>query len=403
MIGRTTFRNEGRLFGIRQADRRSHLYAIGMTGTGKSSLLESMAIQDLDAGQGFALMDPHGDLVERVVDRVPESGRSDVIYWNVPDASRPLGFNPLDRIAPSSRAATASGLLDVFRKLWFDSWGPRTEHLLRNALLTLLDQAEATLADVLRLLDDEEYRKRAAGRTSNPQVRRFWLSEYEHYPARFRAEAIAPVQNKIGAFLSDPVLNAIVTQPRSSLDIRKIMDEGQVLLINLSTGRLGGSTTSLLGSLLVASLSLAGLGRANTTLETRRDFFVYLDEFHLFMTLSLATMLSELRKYRVGLVLAHQHLSQLDIRVRDAILGNAGSIISFRIGPTDAEILEGHFFPEIRARDLVSLPNYQTYAKLMLHGSVTKPFSAETVEPLRTPPSQSPRAAHQELRRTAHT
>ncbi len=381
-LGRTNWRNAQRPFGIKQADRRSHMYVIGKTGTGKSTLLETMIRQDIKNGAGLALLDPHGDLVERVLALTPREKRQDVIYFNVPDASRPLGFNPLEGVPRSSRPLAASNMLEVFKKIWSESWGPRLEHILRNALLALMDQPQATLADILWLLDDKDFRRRACDRVRNAQVRDFWLREYEGYPVRFRAESIAPVQNKVGAFLANPVLRNILTQPRSSFDPRRVMDEGRVLLVNLSKGKLGEDPAALLGALLVSRLGLAGLSRADIPERDRRDFYIYLDEFQTFTTLSLATMLSELRKYRVGLVLAHQYLSQLDEQVCDAILGNAGTIVTFRLGATDAEILEKEFTPEFRADDLVRLPNYNIYLKLMVDGSVSAPFSAETLGPL---------------------
>jgi len=281
-FARTNFRGRRRLVGIRQADRRHHMYIIGKTGTGKSTLLETLILQDIEAGRGVALLDPHGDLVERIVLRVPVRRRSELIYFNVPDTSRPLGFNPLEAVPPARRSLAASGMLEAFKKLWPDSWGPRLEHILRNALLTLLDQPQATLADVLRLLDDRDFRKHAAGRVRSAQVRAFWLREYEGYPARFQAEAIAPVQNKVGAFLSDPVLNAILTQPKSSFDLRQVMDEGRILLVNLAKGRLGEDSAALLGALLVSRMGFAALSRTDVSEQRRRDFFVYLDEFPTF-------------------------------------------------------------------------------------------------------------------------
>jgi len=381
LIGRTNYRNQQKAFGIRQADRRAHMYVIGKTGTGKSTLLETMIRQDIEAGRGLALFDPHGDLVERVLAWFPENRRGDLVYFNVPDASRPLGFNPLESVPLAKRAVTASGMLEVFKKIWAESWGPRLEHILRNALLALLDQPQATLADILRLMDEPVFRRIAASRVRNAQVRNFWLREYESYPARFRAEAIAPIQNKVGAFLADPVLNAILTQPKSAFDLRRIMDEGHILLVNLAKGKIGEDSAALLGALLVSRIGLAGLGRADVPEANRKDFYLYLDEFQSFTTLSLANMMSELRKYRVNLILAHQYLAQLDEKVRDAILGNAGTIISFRLGLADAEILSKEFWPEFSAEDLISLPNYSVYLKLMVNGAVTKPFSAETLNP----------------------
>lgn len=377
-FARTNFRNERRIFGIKRADRRAHMYLIGKTGTGKSTLLETLVRQDIHSGQGLALVDPHGDLVERVLARMPENRKPDLIYFNVPDATQPLGFNPLESVPPLRRPLAASGLLEVFKKIWADSWGPRLEHILRNSLLALLDQPQATLADVLRLLDDSAFRRTVAGRVHNPQVRHFWLREYENYPARFRAEAISPVQNKVGAFLASPVVHRIITQPTSAFDLRRVIDEGKILLVNLAKGKIGEDTAALLGAMLVSRVGLAGLSRADVPEKERRDFYLYLDEFQSFTTLSLANMLSELRKYRVNMVLAHQYLSQLDPQVRDAILGNVGTIISFRLGFADAELLAKEFYPEFAPIDLVSLPNYNVYLKLMVNGVVSSPFSAET-------------------------
>jgi type IV secretory pathway TraG/TraD family ATPase VirD4 len=380
LIGRTNFRNQHKVFGIRQSDRRAHMYVIGKTGTGKSTLLETMIRQDIEAGRGVALFDPHGDLVEHVVALVQEKRKDDLVYFNVPDVTRPLGFNPLESVPFTKRAVAAAGMLEVFKKIWAESWGPRLEHILRNALLALLDQPQATLADILRLMDEPGFRRIAASRVHNAQVRRFWLREFESYPARFRAEAISPVQNKVGSFLADPALNAILTQPKSAFDLRRIMDEGRILLVNLAKGKIGEDSAALLGALLVSRIGLTGLSRAEVPENERRDFYLYLDEFQSFTTLSLANMMSELRKYRVNLVLSHQFLSQLDEQVRDAILGNAGSIISFRLGLADAEIIGKEFWPEFTAEDLIRLPNYNVYIKLMVNGAVTKPFSAETME-----------------------
>lgn len=384
-FARTNFRGSNRIFGIRRRDRRSHTWLVGKTGTGKSTLIETMIRQDLRAGEGLALLDPHGDLIEKVLRQVPEERKNDLIYFNVPDVSNPLGFNPLESVPPLKRPLAAAGLLDVFKKIWADSWGPRLEHILRNALLALFDQPEATLADVLRLLDDRDYRRMVAVRVFNTQVRDFWLREFENYPARFRAEAISPLQNKVGAFLSDPILNRILTQPKSTFDLRRVMDEGKILLVNLAKGRIGENSAALLGALLVTKIGLAGLSRTDVAEEDRRDFFVYLDEFQNFTTLSLTNMLSELRKYRTSLLLSQQFMSQLDPEVRDAILGNVGTIISFRVGTADAEILAREFYPEVREEDLINLPNYHIYLKLMVDGVVSRPFSGETMSPLHDP------------------
>ena len=379
LFGRTNFRNDRSLFGIKQADRLAHMYVVGKTGTGKSTLLETLMRTDLLAGNGFALLDPHGDLVESVRNAVPSERRDDLVYFDVPDTSRVLGFNPLAPAAPAARPLIASELLLAFKKIWADSWGPRMEHILRNVLLTLLDQPAATLADVLRLFNDPGFRRVAIERVESPTVRDFWVNEYEQYFWRLRAEAIAPIQNKVGAFLAHPILNRILTQPRSSFDLRAIMDEGRILLVNLAKGRLGEDAASLLGALLVSHIGSAGLSRASRFEQSRRPFSLYLDEFHSFTTTSLAGMLSELRKYRVGLVLAHQYLGQLDPAILEAILGNIGTLICFRASPADAEILAPAFHPVFSPIDLTNLPNHAIYLRLMIDGVISPPFSAETV------------------------
>lgn len=377
----TNFRNEQVRFGIKRDDRRAHMYVIGKTGTGKSTLLETLIRQDIASGQGLALLDPHGDLVEKILANLPEQRKDDLIYFNVTDQTQPLGLNPLENIAASKRPLAASGLLEVFKKLWMDSWGPRLEHIMRNALLALLDQPQATLADVLRLLDDQAFRRKAITKIENDRVRDFWIKEYENYPARFRIEAIAPIQNKVGAFLSNPLLNSILTQTKNAFYLRRVMDEGKILLVNLAKGKVGEDTATLLGALLVTRVGLAALSRADVPEEDRKDFYLYLDEFQNFTTLSLASMLSELRKYRVNMIFAHQYLSQLDPQVRDAILGNVGTLVSFRLGVSDAEILEKEFYPEFTIKDLVSLPNYHVYLKLMISGMISDPFSGITIAP----------------------
>src|SRR3989454_7187897 len=317
----TNFRNDHRRFGIKRADRRAHLYVIGKTGTGKSTLIANLARQDLLHGEGFALLDPHGDLVEEVLKFVPEERRSDLIYFNGPDTAHPLAFNPLESTQPALRPLVASGLITVFKKIWAESWGPRMEYILRNALLALLDLPASTLLDIPRLLDDLAFRGHVLAYVRNDQVRRFWLREYGNYPARFRAEAIAPIQNKVGEFLVNPILRKIVGQPKSAFDLRQVMDEGKILLVNLAKGKIGEDTAALLGAMLVTKIGLAALSRADVPEGDRRDFYLYADEFPTFTTSSFAGMLSEMRKYRLGLVLAHQYLSQVGEAPRDPIPG----------------------------------------------------------------------------------
>jgi len=357
------------------------MYVIGKTGTGKSTLLETLATQDVLHGRGMMLIDPHGDLAERVMQAVPAHRRDDVIYFNVPDPTQPFGYNPLKHVREDKISLVASGLLEAFKKMWPDAWGVRMEHVLRNTLLTLLEQPAATLADILKLLDDKSFRAAAVARIRNEQVRQFWTTEYDHYPARLRAEAIAPIQNKVGAFLADPTLRRVLTSPEKPLQIRRIMDEGKILIVNLARGQLGEDTTALLGALLVTTAVLAAFSRAEVEPAERRPFFVYLDEFQSFTTRSLANMTAELRKYGIGVVAAHQYLTQVEPPVIDAVLGNAGTIICFRLGPNDAAAMAREFEPKLEAIDLLNLPNHEIYVKLMIDGAPSQPFSASTLGP----------------------
>ena len=365
-------------FRIRTRDRLSHLYLIGRTGTGKSTLLKTLFAQDLFRGTGCCLLDPHGDLVEEVRELVPAWRRPDLIYLDVPDASATWHFNPLADVPPGKRALAAANLVEVFKKLWPDDWGPRLEHLLRNVLFTLLEIPGSSFADIPRLLTDKDYRKPLVSRLTNEEVKEFWQNEYDRYTPGMRGVVVAPLQNKVGAFLADPASRRILSGRRSSFDLREVIDEGKILLVNLSKGRIGEGPASLLGSLLVSSIALSGLARADGQERNRRDFFLYLDEFQTFATLSLATMLSELRKYHVGLVLAHQYLGQLETEIRDAVFGNVGTFISFRVGALDAPTIARELAPTFEPEDLISLPNYHIYLRLMIDGQVSKPFSGKT-------------------------
>lgn len=354
---------------------------IGKTGTGKSTLLETMVRQDIGSGHGLALVDPHGDLVERVAAAVPAHRLDELVYLNAPDPGQPYGYNPLKRVRADKRSLAASGMLEVLRKMWSDAWGVRMEHILRNGLLALLERDGATLPDLLRLLGDDPFRKSVAGLVSNPPVRDFWLREYPKYPYRYRAESIAPIQNKVGAYLADSSVRKILTSPEKPIHIRQIMDGGKILLINLAKGKIGDDAAGLLGGLLVTTIGLAAFSRAEAPEEERRPFYVYIDEFQNFTTLSVANMVAELRKYRIGMVFAHQYLHQLEPAVQHAVLGNAGTIIAFRLGPKDAVLLAREFAPRIGAQDLLNLPNHSIYLKLMIDGAPSNPFSAETLRP----------------------
>lgn len=371
----TTARAHFRRFGIRQADRLSHLYAIGKTGVGKSTLIELLVRQDIAAGRGFALVDPHGELAERLAAVAP-----DRIYLDATDPELPFGFNPLRRVRDDKIPLAASGILETLRKLWPDAWGVRMEHVLRNSLYALLERNGSVLPDILRLYAEKDFRKSVAAGVRNETVRAFWTKEFEAYPDRHRLEMIAPIQNKLGALLSDPTLRRILVEPKLDLHFRKLMDEGGQLIVNLSKGQLGEDSASVLGSFLVSIIGLAALSRADAPPSERRLFFLYVDEFQTFTTLAFANMMAELRKYGLGLTLAHQHFHQLDPDVRHAVLGNAGTLIAFRVGAEDAPFLAQEFQPTFDVEDLINLPNRHFYLRLMIDGSPSRPFSARTMD-----------------------
>jgi hypothetical protein len=373
----TNFRGERRRFGIRPRDRRAHLYILGRTGMGKSTLLETLIASDLRAGEGLALLDPHGDLAMSVRGRAEALRRTDLIDFA--PAERPVAYNPLRVETPSQRYLVVSGIVSAFRKVWSDSWGPRMEHILRYALLTLAEFPGSTLVDLPRLLCEPAFRRSVVGRVTDGQVRAFWAAEFEAYAKNFRSEAVAPILNKIGAFLASPVARAVVGDRQSSLDLRRVIDGGQVLVANLSKGKLGEDASALLGAVLLAGFEAAALSRADTPEPERRDFYLYVDEVQNFATLSLADMLQEARKYRLNLTLAHQYLEQLDERLQQALLGNVGTLVAFRVGTRDAKVLAEEFFPEFSMEDLVSLPRGHIYLRLMIDGVVSRGFSAVTL------------------------
>ena len=380
-FARTNRRPPHKTFGVQYADRFNHLYAIGRTGTGKSTLLETLAREDIRRGHGLAVIDPHGDLALRLVESLPTERRKDLVYLNPASGVHPFRYNPLRKVRADKIALAASGVLEAFKKIWGDSWGVRMEHILRNALFALIEYGDATLPDILRLFGDKEFRSLVLSNVTNPQVCAFWTEEFARWSPFYRQDAIGPIQNKVGAFLADPRLRGLFTGAGSDLKVRRLMDEGKILIVNLSKGELGEDSANLLGALLVSTLSLAAFSRAEIPEEKLRDFFVYLDEFQNFTTLSVANMISELRKYRVGLVLAHQHLHQLEPDVRHAVLGNVGTLISFRLGAEDAAMIAREFAPEFEAEDLLNLPNHTIYLKLMIDGAPSRPFSATTLRP----------------------
>lgn len=382
-FARTNARPPHRTFGINQADRLLHMYIIGKTGTGKSTLIETLIRQDIAAGHGCALLDPHGDLVERVAMSIPAHRAADTVFFDVPNPKLSYGYNPFVRVSAGLRPLVASGIMDVFKKMWDDSWGPRMEHILRNALLALLDQPQASLPDILSLLTSKSFRERSLANIENRQVRSFWQIEFPKYSFRLQADGIAPIQNKVGAFLADPKLRRILTRDDGQIRLRRIMDEGQVLLVNLAHGKIGADSSSLLGGLLVTSLGSAAFSRAYIPEASRRPFFLYADEFQTFSTLAFANMLSELRKFGVGVVVAHQYLQQVDPDIRHAVFGNAGTVIAFRLGAYDAARVAQELEPTFIGRDLMTLPNHDIYLKLMIDGMPSRPFSATTLDPAR--------------------
>lgn len=377
----TNYRDIRKRFGIKEKNRRGHMYIIGKTGTGKTTLIENMIISDIKAGNGLAVIDPHGDLAEDLLDFIPKRRVKDTIYFNPSDLEYPIAFNPLEKVDQDHRHLVASGLISVFKKIWHEFWGPRMEHILRNAILALLDYPMSTLLDLPLMLVDKDFRKRVLEKVANPQVRSFWFTEFEKYPAWFRSEAVSPIQNKVGQFLATPLMRNIVGQAQSSMDFRKIMDEGKILIVNLSKGKIGEDNSALLGAMIVTKIQLAALSRGDIPEWERRPFYFYVDEIQNFLTQSFCDILSEARKYGLCLTLTHQYIEQLEEQVRCAVFGNVGTLITFRIGARDAFFLKNEFNPVFNETDLVNLPNHHIYLKLMINGMTSTPFSAITLPP----------------------
>ncbi len=385
-FAKTNFRGDERVFGIKNPDRRQHFYIIGKSGTGKTSLLANLALQDIMNGKGLAIVDPHGDFVEEVVEKIPEERAKDVIYFNPVDTEYPIGFNVLEVSDIKYKHLIASDLMGIFTKIWANVWSARMEYILNNCVLALIDTPGTTLLGIPRILVDKEYRQAIVANIKDPVVRSFWLHEYEAWRDQFRNEAIVPIQNKVGQFLSTPLIRNIVGQPKSSMNIHDVMNEGKILLVNVSKGRLGEDNSQLLGAMLITKIQLAAMERVRIPEEERQDFYLYVDEFQNFATDSFASILSEARKYRLNLIIANQYIGQLvtdvSTKVRDAIFGNVGTTVMFRVGAADAEFLEKEFEPEFTIQDMVNLPNHNIYLKLMVHGVASRPFSAKTLPPI---------------------
>jgi len=382
----TDSRNKRIPFGIKRKDRSRHMYVIGKTGMGKSTLLENMAVQDITNGEGFAFIDPHGKSADLLLEYIPETRIKDVLYFAPFDMEHPVSFNVMEDVGPDKRHLVANGLMSAFKKIWVDAWSARMEYILNNILLALLEYPDSTLIGVNRMLADKDYRKKVVDNITDPSVKSFWVDEYAKYTDRFAAEAAPAIQNKIGQFISNPLVRNIIGQPKSTFDIRQLMDNKKILIINLSKGRMGESNANLLGSMLITKIYLAAMSRAELSerdLETKPHFYLYVDEFQNFANESFADILSEARKYKLGLTVAHQYIEQMSEEVRAAVFGNVGTMVSFRVGAYDSELMEKEFAPQFTAEDMVNLGFCQIYLKLMIDGISSPPFSATTLPPIK--------------------
>ena len=378
-LGIVDFREDRRRFGIRHDDRRFHMAIIGRTGTGKSTMLSTMIRSDAESCEGFALLDPHGDLAQTAAEMVPPWRQNDFVYFDPATPENGVTFNPLEVSSTEQRHLVVSDLLAIFNRIWEKNWGPRLEYILRNVLMALTERPGHTLLDALRILNDTEFRKEIVGEIEDEIVRGFWEREFERYSKSYRTEAIAPIQNKIGEFLTNPVTRRVFSDPKGTIRPRELMDSGGILIADLSVGRLGRDASTLLGALLVGKFGLAALSRADTPIDQRRDFYLYVDEFPSFATSNFATILAEARKYRLSLVVAMQYFDQLDLKLAGALLGNVGNLVVFRVGVKDAAMLAKELFPVFQQEDLVSQPYYQAYVRLVINGMPSRPFSARVV------------------------
>lgn len=385
-IGYSTFRDKNTLFGIKRRDRRQHTYILGKSGTGKSVLMSNMMMQNIINGEGVCIVDPHGELVEGILQSVPPHRMKDVVYFNPADTEYHIGFNVLELVDPKYKNLVASGLMGIFTKIWANAWSARMEYILNNTILALLDTPGTTLLGIQRMLVDKDYRQKIISNLKDPVIKAFWIHEYESWQDKFRNEAIAPIQNKVGQFLSTAVIRNIVGQSKSTINIFDLMNEGKIFLVNVSKGRIGEDNSKLIGGMIITKIQLAAMERVRIPEEERKDFYLYVDEFQNFVTDSFASILSEARKYRLCLTVAHQYTAQLVTKessaMRDSIFGNVGTMIVFRVGADDADFLEKEFAPEFTPEDIVNLPNYKIYLKLMIDGITSRPFSARTIAPL---------------------
>ncbi len=384
-FAKTDARGSNVPFGIKAKDRTRHMYVIGKTGMGKSTLLENMAVQDIKNGEGMAFIDPHGQTAETLLNYIPESRKDDVLYFAPFDMDHPVSFNVMEDVGPDRRHLVVSGLMSVFKKIWIDAWSARMEYILSNTLLALLEYPDATLLGVNRMLSDKDYRKTVIDNISDPAVKSFWVDEFLKYNERYMQEAGDSIKNKIGQFTANPLIRNIIGQPKSSFDIREIMDDRKILIMNLSKGLVGETNANLLGSMLTTRIYLAAMSRADCSPDEMAklpNFYFFVDEFQSFANATFADILSEARKYKLNLTIAHQYIEQMEEEVRNAVFGNVGTIVSFRVGPFDAEVLETIYTPQFLATDICNLGFAQVYLTLMIDGIGSQPFSATTLPPI---------------------
>ncbi|WP_335973208.1 hypothetical protein [Gaetbulibacter jejuensis] len=376
-FARTNFRNESKLFGIKQSDRLFHFYCFGKSGAGKTSLLKTLMEQDASANRGFAFIDVHGDASREIMERL--KGRyknNDIIYFDVTNPNIEFGYNPLRSVSPSKRSLVASNILEIFQRNWKSAWGMKMEHILRMILLTLLDQPSAKLSDILKLLHQKSYREQCLVNIQNEDIKTFWIKEFPKY----KPIDLLPIMNKLGGFLSHTIVRKILIENKRQLSLRKILDNKHILIINLSKGQVGADVSNILGGLLLTSIASASFSRIDILEKNRVPFFLYIDEFQtLTGTELIAELLAQVRKFKVGLILANQFLYQLDPQVRASVLGNVGTIVAFRLGITDARLMAKEFYPVFKTEDFISLANYSIYLRLMIDGKPSNPFSADTI------------------------
>jgi hypothetical protein len=379
LFGVTNFRGDNTVFGMLRKDRSKHLYILGQTGTGKSGALELLTLSDIYYNQGFAVIDPHGDYAQHVLSFIPQRRIDDVVYFNPADTEFPVGFNPLEITDPTLKGHISSELVGVLKRLFAESWGPRLEYILRYTLLALLDYPNSTMLDITRMLTDRKFREKVITYIDDTVVKSFWVTEFASWNDKFANEAVAPVLNKVGAFTANPMIRNIIGQPKSTFNLRQIMDHGKILIVNLSRGLMGEDNAAVLGAMMVTKIQLAAMGRADMPEENRRPFYLYVDEFQNFATDSFAVILSEARKYALNLTIANQYISQMAEPVRDAVFGNVGSIISFRVSPDDAPFLQKYFEPQFESTDLIQQHNRYFVVTMMIDSEKAAPFSAKTL------------------------